>query len=103
VVPATSYSDDKLVEESITRIGASMAKEIYLKLTYCTNCKRNVEMINISYNKLANNRLAIEGYCITCSGKLLKTRVMPKYGVKKKKLKLSKRRGIRIRNMFGLS
>ncbi|HEY6404475.1 MAG TPA: DUF5679 domain-containing protein [Nitrososphaeraceae archaeon] len=74
-----------------------------MKLTYCTNCKRNVEMINISYQKLANNRLAIEGYCITCSVKLLKTKVMPKSGVKKKKLKVSKRRGIRVRNMFGLS
>jgi len=51
-------------------------------------------MINISYKKLANNKLAIEGYCITCSAKLLKTKVMPKSGVKKKKLKVSKRRGI---------
>ena len=63
-----------------------MANAIYLKLTYCTKCKRNVEMINIRYNKLANNRLAIEGYCITCSCKLLKTKVMPKSGVKRKKL-----------------
>ena len=59
-------------------------------------------MINISYKKLANNRLAIEGYCIMCSVKLLKTKVMPKSGVKKKKLKVSKRRGIRVPNMFGL-
>lgn len=60
-------------------------------------------MINISYKKLANNRLAIEGYCITCSIKLLKTKVMPKSGVKKKKRKVSKRRGIGIRNKLGLS
>jgi len=60
-------------------------------------------MINISYNRLANNRLAIEGYCMMCSSKLLKTKVMPKSGVKKKKLPLPKRRGIRIWNRFGLS
>ena len=81
-----------------------MANAIYLKLTYCTKCKRNVEMINIRYNKLANNRLAIEGYCITCSCKLLKTKVMPKSGVKRKKLtKVLKRRGIRIQNRLGFS
>ena len=60
-------------------------------------------MNNISYKKLANNRLAIEGYCITCSAKLLKTKVMPKSGVKKKKLTVSKRKEIRVRNMFSLS
>ena len=60
-------------------------------------------MVNISYKKLANNKLAIEGYCITCSAKLLKTKVMPKSGVKKKKLKVSKRKEIRVRNMFSLS
>ena len=60
-------------------------------------------MINIRYNKLANNRLAIEGYCITCSCKL-KTKVMPKSGVKRKKLtKVLKRRGIRIQNRLGFS
>jgi hypothetical protein len=42
-------------------------------------------MTNINYIKLANNRLAIEGYCVKCSGKLLKTKVMPKSGMKKKK------------------
>ena len=76
-----------------------MANAIYLKLTYCTKCKRNVEMINIRYNKLANNRLAIEGYCAICSGKLLKTKVMPKTGIKKKKLMTvtKKRKRIRFR------
>ena len=42
-------------------------------------------MTNINYIKLANNRLAMEGYCVTCSGKLLETKVMPKSGMKKKK------------------
>jgi hypothetical protein len=46
----------------------------------------NVEMTNISYIRLANNRLVIEGYCIKCSSKLLKTKVMPTSGIKKKKL-----------------
>jgi hypothetical protein len=46
----------------------------------------NVEMTTINYLKLANNRLAIEGYCVRCSSKLLKTRVMPTSGIKKKKL-----------------
>jgi hypothetical protein len=46
----------------------------------------NVEMTNINYVRLANNRLVIEGYCIKCSSKLLKTRVMPRSGIKKKKL-----------------
>jgi hypothetical protein len=45
----------------------------------------NVEMTNINYIRLANNRLVIEGYCVRCSGKLLKTKVMPKSGMKKKK------------------
>ena len=45
----------------------------------------NVEMININYIRLANNRLVIEGYCVRCSDKLLKTKVMPKSGMKKKK------------------
>jgi hypothetical protein len=54
----------------------------------------NVEMININYIRLANNRLVIEGYCIRCSGKLLKTKVMPKSGMKKKKklMTITKRR-----------
>jgi hypothetical protein len=45
----------------------------------------NVEMTNISYIKLANSRLVMEGYCVRCSGKLLKTKVMPKSGMKKEK------------------
>jgi hypothetical protein len=45
----------------------------------------NVEMTNINYIRLANNRLVIEGYCVRCSGKLLKIKVMPKSGIKKKK------------------
>jgi hypothetical protein len=54
----------------------------------------NVEMTNINYLRLANNRLAIEGYCVRCSGKLLKTKVMPKSGIKKKKkvMTITKRR-----------
>jgi hypothetical protein len=44
----------------------------------------NVEMTNISYIRLANNRLAISGKCIRCSAKLLKTRVMPISGITKK-------------------
>jgi hypothetical protein len=54
----------------------------------------NVEMTNINYLRLANNRLAIEGYCVRCSGKLLKTKVMPKSGMKKKKklMTITKRR-----------
>jgi hypothetical protein len=64
-----------------------------LKQTYCTTCKKNVEMTNLNYIRLANNRLAIEGYCAICSGKLLKTKVMPKTGIKKKKLmKVTKKR-----------
>jgi hypothetical protein len=57
----------------------------------------NVEMININYIRLANNRLVIEGYCIRCSGKLLKTKVMPKSGMKKKKklITITKRRRIK--------
>lgn len=43
-------------------------------------------MTNLNYIRLANNRLAIEGYCVTCSSKLLKTKVMPRSGIKKKKL-----------------
>jgi len=46
----------------------------------------NVEMTTIKYIKLANNRLAIEGYCVRCDSKLLKTSVMPTSGIKKKKL-----------------
>jgi hypothetical protein len=54
----------------------------------------NVEMTNISYIRLANYRLVIEGYCIKCSSKLLKTKVLPISGIKKKKLMaLNKRRG----------
>jgi hypothetical protein len=57
----------------------------------------NVEMININYIRLANNRLVIEGYCVRCSGKLLKTKVMPKSGMKKKKklITITKRRRIK--------
>lgn len=56
-------------------------------------------MTNLNYVRLANNRLAIEGDCVTCSGKLLKTKVMPKTGIKKKKLMkvTKKRKGIRFR------
>jgi hypothetical protein len=57
-----------------------------LKHTYCTMCKMNVEMTNIVYKRLANNRLAILGNCTRCSAKLLKTRVMPTSGISKKKL-----------------
>jgi hypothetical protein len=53
-------------------------------------------MINTNYIKLANNRLVIEGYCVRCSSKLLKTKVMPKSGIKKKKLITMKRRRKRI-------
>jgi hypothetical protein len=54
----------------------------------------NVEMTNINYIKLANNRLAMEGYCVICSGKLLETKVMPKSGMKKTKklMTITKRR-----------
>jgi hypothetical protein len=65
-----------------------------MKQTYCTRCKTNVEIINSKYIKLANSRLAIEGYCAICSTKLLKTKVMPKSGKKKKKLtKIIKKEG----------
>ena len=50
----------------------------------------NVEIINTKYIKLANSRLAIEGYCAICSTKLLKTNVMPKSGKKKKLIKIIK-------------
>jgi hypothetical protein len=63
-----------------------------LKETYCTRCKMNVEIINCKYIKLANSRLAIEGYCYICSTKLLKTKVMPKSGRKKKITKIIKRK-----------
>jgi hypothetical protein len=54
----------------------------------------NIEMTNISYIRLANNRLAIEGYCVKCSKKLLKTKVMPTSGIPKKKLMtMNRRRG----------
>jgi hypothetical protein len=54
----------------------------------------NIEMTNISYIRLANNRLAIEGYCVKCSTKLLKTKVMPTSGIPKKKLMtMNRRRG----------
>jgi NAD-dependent SIR2 family protein deacetylase len=56
-----------------------------LQQTYCTKCKKNVELNNIKYIRLANSRLAIEGYCNTCSSKLLKTKVMPKSGIKKRR------------------
>jgi hypothetical protein len=52
----------------------------------------NVEIINSKYIKLANSRLAIEGYCAICSTKLLKTKVMPKSGKKKKIIKRKKRK-----------
>jgi hypothetical protein len=58
----------------------------------------NVEMTNINYIRLANNRLVIEGYCVRCSGKLLKTKVMPKSGIKKKKkllMTITRRRRIK--------
>jgi hypothetical protein len=56
-------------------------------------------MTNLNYVRLANNRLAIEGDCVTCSSKLLKTKVMPKTGIKKKKLMTvtKKRKRIRFR------
>jgi hypothetical protein len=54
-------------------------------------------MTNLNYVRLANNRLAIEGYCVTCSGKLLKTKVMPKTGIKKKKLVTGTKKRKRIR------
>jgi hypothetical protein len=63
-----------------------------LKQTYCTKCKKNVELNNIKYIRLANSRLVIEGYCNTCSSKLLKTKVMPKSGMKKKKLTTIRRK-----------
>jgi hypothetical protein len=50
----------------------------------------NVEIINSKYIKLANSRLVIEGYCAICSTKLLKTKVMPKSGKKKKLIKIIK-------------
>jgi hypothetical protein len=60
----------------------------------------NVEMTNINYIRLANNRLVIEGYCVRCSSKLLKTKVMPISGIKKKKKSMTinkkKRKGIKI-------
>ena len=49
-------------------------------------------MINTNYIKLANNRLVIEGYCVTCSSKLLKTKVMSKSGIKKKLMTITRRR-----------
>jgi hypothetical protein len=52
----------------------------------------NVEIINSKYIKLANSRLAIEGYCAICSTKLLKTKVMPKSGKKKKIIKEKKKK-----------
>jgi hypothetical protein len=54
----------------------------------------NVEMTNINYVRLANNRLVIEGYCVRCSDKLLKTKVMPRSGIRKKKklITITKRR-----------
>jgi hypothetical protein len=54
----------------------------------------NVEMTKVNYVRLANNRLAIEGYCVRCSDKLLKTKVMPKSGMKKTKklMTITKRR-----------
>jgi uncharacterized metal-binding protein len=57
----------------------------------------NVEMTNINYVRLANNRLAIEGCCVRCSDKLLKTKVMPKSGMKRKKTltTITKRRRIK--------
>jgi hypothetical protein len=61
----------------------------------------NVEMTNINYIKLANSRLVMEGYCVRCSGKLLKTKVMPKSGMKKKKklMTITKRRRRRRRRI----
>jgi hypothetical protein len=53
----------------------------------------NVEMTNISYIRLANNRLVIGGYCVKCSTKLLKTKVMPTSGITKKKLMTINKRG----------
>jgi hypothetical protein len=54
----------------------------------------NVEMTKVNYVRLANNRLVIEGYCVRCSDKLLKTKVMPKSGMKKTKklMTITKRR-----------
>jgi hypothetical protein len=66
-----------------------------MKQTYCTRCKANVEIINSKYIKLANSRLAIEGYCAICSTKLLKTKVMPKSGKKMKLTKIMKKRRIK--------
>jgi hypothetical protein len=57
----------------------------------------NVEMTNINYIRLANNRFAIEGYCVRCSDKLLKTKDMPKSGMRRKKklMTIKKRRRIK--------
>ena len=63
-----------------------------MKQTYCTTCKKNVEMTNLNYIRLANNRLAIEGYCAICSGKLLKTKVMPKTAYKEKEINESNKK-----------
>jgi ribosomal protein L44E len=70
-----------------------------MKQTYCTRCKTNVGIINTKYIKLANSRLAIEGYCAICSTKLLKTKVMPKSGKKKKLIKIIKRKKGRIKGL----
>ena len=51
----------------------------------------NVDIINSKYIKLANSRLAIEGNCAICSTKLLKTKVMPKSGKKKKLIKIKRK------------
>jgi NAD-dependent SIR2 family protein deacetylase len=74
-----------------------------LKQTYCTKCKKNVELNNVRYIRLANSRLAIEGYCNTCSSKLLKTKVMPKSGKKKKKLTIIRKKEIGEKFRLGLA
>lgn len=56
--------------------------------TYCTKCRTNVEISSIKYIRLANSRVAIEGFCPLCNVRLLKGKVMPrssKMPIKRKK------------------
>lgn len=44
---------------------------------YCTKCKLEVELRSWGYVRLANSRLAVQGFCPACNSVLFKTRVMP--------------------------
>jgi hypothetical protein len=66
--------------------------------TYCTFCKQNVPISDVSYVRLANGRAIIKGKCSRCGLELIKASIMPKSSALKLLMKKRKRakRGLPI-------